>query len=406
VPAAVVVPAKAGTQLRRWIPAYAGMTQLRTGSSIFCAVAMLAADVVAAAEWTLTPSGRVATAYIDNPHLLEDGGEATSGTIAALAMVAQRRTERLDWTFEPRLRSSRYQDDDSLDSDDRSLRTQLGFATERSYWNASADLIRDTTLTSELGATGLVQANRRHRSLALSLGPSFSLTERLSAGAQAYFLDSRYSQTEDTALTDYQYESLSVYAKFATTERSDFSLVTQGGELEPEQGGRTRDLSVRLAWTYAPHALWTAKVSAGPSYVDTDLRTDTGAVLDADLQRQGERWTFSSGVARMLVPTGRGVLTRRDRAGFGVSHRTTERLSCSLLAQWLRNEDVSTGFSDAARELEYGRLEATFDWKFSQHWSLALTLAAATQEYDDRPSGADTQRASLSVVWNGRPHSL
>ena len=126
---------------------------------------MLAADSAAAAEWTLTPSGRVATAYIDNPHLLEEGGASTTGTIGEFAAVAKRRTERMDWTFEPRLRSARYQDDESLDSDDRSLRTQLGFATERSYWSASADLIRDTTLTSELGSTGLVQANRRHQSV-------------------------------------------------------------------------------------------------------------------------------------------------------------------------------------------------------------------------------------------------
>lgn len=376
-----------------------------TGWSLFCAVALLAADAVAAAEWTAAPSGRVAAAYVDNPHLLEDGGAATTGMIGELAVTARRRTERLDWTFEPRLRSARYQDDDSLDSDDRSLRTQLGFATERSYWNASADLVRDTTLTSELGSTGLVQMNRRHRSLTASLGPAFTLSERLSAGAQVYLIDSSYSQAQDTALTDYRYRSLSAYAKFATTERSDLSLTTQAGELDPEQSGRTRDASARLGWSYIPHALWTIKLSAGPAYVDTDLRTDTGAVFDAELQRQGQRWTFSSSVARTLVPTGRGVLTRRDRAGFGVSRRATEKLSCTLLAQWLRNEDLATGFSESARELEYGRLEATFDWKLAQRWSLALTLAAATQEYDDRPTDADTQRASLSVVWTG-PNSL
>jgi hypothetical protein len=374
-------------------------------SSLLCAVAMFATDS-SAAEWMLTPSGRVATAYIDNPHLLEEGGEATTGTIGEFAAVAQRRTERLDWTVEPRLRSARYQDDESLNSDDRSLHTQLGFTTERSYWNASADLIRDTTLTSELGSTGLVQTNRRHQSAALSLGSSFTLSERLSAGAQAYAIDSRYSEAEDTALTDYRYESLSLYARFATTERSDLSLMMQGGELVPEQGGRTRDASLRLAWTYVPYALWTAKLSAGPAYVNTELSTDTGTVFDADLQRQGERWTFNSGVGRTLVPTGRGVLTRRDRAAFGVGYRATEQLNCNLLAQWLRNEDVPNSFSGEARELEYGRLEASFDWKFSQHWSLALTLVAATQEYDDRPTGADTQRALLSLAWNGRPHPL
>ncbi len=383
----------------------AALAQSAAGASALCALGLLTTGSVGAADWSMVASGRMATAYLDNPHFLQAGGASTSGAVAELGARVQRLTETLELSFEPRLRSARYEDDDSLDTDDRSLQAQLGYTTQRSHWSAAATLIRDSTLTSELGTTGLVQTNRPHRSAALSGGPSFTLGERLSIGAQGYLLDSRYSEHEGTALTDYRYASVSLFAKRAASERSDLSLTLQAGQLDPDQSARTADASLRLAWVFAPHALWTTTLSAGPAYVRTPFRHDTGVVFDADVQRRGERWTVSSALGRSLVPTGRGLLTRRDRIAIGWSYSAAENLTCSLSAQWQRNDDVAV-FGSMPRRLEYQRLDAGIDWRFAEHWSLAVQLGAATQQYDDQAAGADAQRASLSLVWNGPRHHL
>jgi hypothetical protein len=369
--------------------------------------ALLVASSACAAEWLVSPSARVATDYTDNPRLLEKGGTSSTGTVGETSATLQRRAERFDLSLRPSVRFARYQGDESLDSDDQYLDTHFKYVNERSEWSGSVNLTRDTTLTSEIGSTGFVQANRRHESITVSAGPTFWLTERVNAGVQAYLLDSHYPDARNTGLVDYEYRALSLFSGFSATERSSFTLSMQGGELVvPDVGSRTRDASMRIAWSYQPYSLWTAQVSGGPAYVDAEFGHDSGVVFDLDLQREGEFWTIDSKVGRNLTPTGRGVLTQRDRALLSVSRRLTEYLSAGISAQWIRNQDLLQRPGIVFDEVRYGRLDLSMSWHFAEHWSMALTLGGVTQSYESRPATAENYRATLSMIWNGRQQTL
>src|SRR5262249_21404996 len=187
-------------------------------------------------------------------------------------------------------------------ADNQFVDGMLQYTGERSQWNASLNLTRDTTLTSELGSTGIVQGSRRHESASISGGPTFLLSERISAAAQVYLLDSRYPDPGLSGLVDYRYHALSLTTSIAGSERSTFAVTAQGGELNvPDQDSRTRDANLRLAWTWQLHSLWTLDASVGPAYVESEYGHDNGTLFDVSVQRRGERWTLNTGLGRSLM---------------------------------------------------------------------------------------------------------
>jgi len=357
----------------------------------------------------MAPSLNIGTSYADNPRLRVDGGSSAAGAVGELNATFKRLTERSELTLRPRLYTSRYNDDDSLSSDDQFLTAGYRWLGERSEFGSEVGFTRDSTLTSELGLTGLVQTNRRHEALTLSVGPKIMLTERVSAGAQLFWLASHYQDAEFTGLVDYDYGAVSLYSSVALSEAgSSLTVTAQAGELSSDVpgGAVTRDGSLRLGWTHRPWERWTVSLSAGPSYVDTDYGSDSGVVFDAEIKRQSERWSLSGGVARSQSPSGRGVLTRRDRASLSLNRAITERLSATVSAQWIRNEDLRPQFGADTYSVDYGRLDVTTHWRMARHWSLALQLAGNAQDYETASQRAEGYRASLSMVWNGQPQSL
>lgn len=401
------LPPRAGEGAFRFPPPTHGGGQGRRRCASFgCILALSLVQASHAAEWRIGPTVRISSTYTDNPRFLEEGASSAGG-VGELSASLRRITERSEMKLQPRVRFSRHRDDALLDSDDQFLDATLMWLGERSHWDGSLNYVRDTTLTSELGSTGIVQSNRRHHGLTATLGPTWRATERVSVGGQAYWLDSSYEDKASTGLVDYEYRALSMFTAFAATPGSDWTLTAQGAELfVSEYGTRTRNATLRLMWTWRPLSSWTLKLSGGPAYVDAEAGTDAGEVFDLDLTRQAERWNTSLRAGRDLTPTGRGVLTRRDKITLGVSRRLTEDVSAGVSTQWVRNQDLQNQPGRTFYEVEYQRVDANVSWRMSEHWSLALGASAATQRYDVVDRDADNHQVTLGLAWNGQPHSL
>lgn len=373
---------------------------------MLCAAGATLCSHALAAEWQVVPSANIGTSYADNPRLLSDGGTSSEGAVGEINATFKRLTERTELSLRPRLNSARYSDDASLSSDNQYLTTGYRWVGERSEWNSEVAFTRDTTLTSELGLTGLTQTNRRHEATSLSVAPTVMLTERVSGGVQMYLLNNRYPDPGFTGLVDYRYTALSLFSSVTLSDvGSTLTVTAQGGELTSDAPA-TRDGTLRLAWKYQPWLLWTVALSAGPSMVKTDAGSDTGVVFDAEIKRQDERWSLVTTAGRSQSPTGRGVLTRRDQVTLKLSRSITERFSASVGAHWIRSEDLLPQQGIATYQVDYGRLDLTGNWRMSRDWSLSLQLSGNTQDYELAPERADGYRASLSMVWNGQPHSL
>jgi hypothetical protein len=381
-----------------------------TRVTLCVAGAALCAQQASAAEWQVAPSAHVGTSYADNPRLLPEGGSSSSGAIGEMKASLKRLTDRSELTLRPRFVSSRYSDDETLDSDDQFVTAGYRWVGERSEWNTQLGLTRDTTLTSELGSTGLVQSNRRHESASFTVAPTVMFTERVSGGVQMFLLDNRYVDADSTGLVDYRYTALSLFSTVLLSDAGSALTVTaQGGELSTGGffGSATRDGSLRLGWSFQPWLLWTATLSAGPSMVETDAGRDSGFVFDSEIKRQGDRWSLTANAGRSQSPTGRGVLTRRDEFKLSFNRSITERLSANVAARWVRSEDLLQQQAGAVTyQVDYSRLDIGANWRLSRDWSLSLQLSGNTQNYELATERANGYRASLNIVWNGQPQSL
>lgn len=388
---------------------------LRSGTQLTCVTlcsvsTALFAQQASAAEWRVMPTALVGSSYADNPRLRVNDASSASGATGELKASLQRLTERSELTLQPRFIASRYSDDESLDTNDQFVTGGYRWVGERSEWNMQLGLTRDTTLTSELGSTGLVDSNRRHEETSFSVAPNVMFTERVSGGLQMYQVENHYVDTETTGLVDYRYTALSVNSQIVLTDAGSALTVTaQGGRLTTEGyfGSETRDGTLRLGWTFQPWLLWTASLSGGPSTVETASAGDTGWVFDSELKRQGDRWSLTANASRNQSPTGRGVLTRRDEAKLTFNRNLTERLSASIAARWISSEDLLPQRGRVTTyQVDYAQLNIAANWRLARDWSLSLQLTGNTQDYELAAERANGYRASFNVIWNGQPQYL
>jgi hypothetical protein len=352
----------------------------------------------------------IGASYADNPRLLVEDGSSSSGAIGELKGSLKRLTDRSELTLRPRFVSARYSDDETLDSDDQFVTAGYRWVGERSEWKSELGLTRDTTLTSELGSTGLVQSNRRHEAASFTVAPEVTFTERVSGGVQMFLMDNRYVDAAFTGLVDYRYTALSLFSTVLLSDAGSALTVTaQAGELSTDGfgGSDTRDGTLRLGWNFQPALLWTAALSAGPSMVETDAGSDRGLVIDSEIKRQGDRWSLTANAGRSQSPTGRGVLTRRDEVRLSFSRSLAERLSTTVGARWVRAEDLLPQQGGSITyQVNYARLDIGANWRVARDWSLSLQLSGNTQDYELATERANGHRASLNIVWNGQPQSL
>ena len=378
------------------------------GCLALCVSAALYAEQALAADWRVAPSAYIGTSYADNPRLLTEGARQSAGALGEFNAYIQRLTERSSFSLTPKLRSTRYSDDESLNTDDQYLNARYRWFSEHSEWNSEIGLTRDTTLTSEVGLTGLVESNRPHRAITISAGPTFMVSERASIGGQLYSVDNHYSDVGSTGLVDYSYRAVSASFNYATSDRSSIAVAAQGGELGSGGafGVASRDASLKLSWNYQPYDLWRLTVSAGPSYAESDLDSDVGSLFEFEAQRRGDLWSLTTSAGRSLTPTGRGVMMRRDRVSLSLRKDLAEKFEATLGAQWIRSEDLLGQLGIDSEHVDYARIDLTGYWRVAQHWSLALQLTGITQERERSTQRADSYRALLSMVWNGLPLSL
>ncbi len=370
-----------------------------------------------ATEWDITPRASLGLEYVDNPLLAppSDPNRYTSGTedlTSELSAGVVRHADRLDLTIDPRVYFARYRYNQLLNQNNEYLDIASAYKAESSTWSAGINAARDTTLTSEIGLTGLTNANRRHESLAVTLGPTVQITERLSASAQMLWSANHYDDATHTGLVDYRYSSADGKGSYALSERTTLAIDASVGQSSVSQlDTRTTNYSLDASVTRLLSELWTITASLGPSRVESDAGSENGVVYGVNAQRSGELVNFGAGASRAVIPTGRGTLTKRDQALLSVGDALTEQLTIGLSGQLSQNRDLLTTFGGGTSPytVRYYSVEIDCQWRFAPSWSTSLALQDQRQFVSSSPSPtsiAQGYRANISIVWSGFPYRI
>lgn len=371
----------------------------------------LASGSVVAAEWTFTPTADLATQTQQNPRLTtqEDRKDDISNGIGATAGLGlQRRTERTTLVVSPVFRGYRYSDDANLDRDEENLSVSYDWLGEKVSWKADANAARDTTLTSELGTTGLTQGNQRHETWGASIGPTWALSERWQLRSSLQTYASRYPDRQ-FGLSNYTYSNALVSTTYVVNEKLAVSLYGTAGKLDGEGNGRnTDDKSANVQLTYAWSPLTSFAASFGRSWVTSDAGSKTGLLYSVSASRKMEHSLISLSASRRQSPSGSALLTESEETRLSYGIQLTERLSATASASYSKRRNVLRIFNVDLQEVRYSRADLGLSWRMAPNWRFGLNAGAATQRvgsifFDESPTarGYDIR---LGLSWSGDPY--
>jgi len=395
-----------------------------------------------AAEWYLEPSFRTSVRHDDNVQMrTRDEQSATELVLEPRARFG-RRTARSELQGEADFKVRRYSVD-GLDTNDAHVGIDSHYLTsERSRLALDLDLTRDTTLESELDATGVVYARTDRESRSLAPGWSYVFDEKTRLGLDLGLTQVDYADEATTGLRDYETRSAngsvvrqwtektsltlglgwSRYERDDKAVRSDNRQLTLGAEhrftersrLSGYVGVRRTETELRSGATVCPAG--TVFDSLGffffglPPCVDTatgarsNLITTTlssttdssGSVFGLTATRELETGEVSLNASRSIVPQGTGDgLIIADRLTLSASHSFSETLSGRLSLEWYRsrNTDDAAGSTDRS----HVRFSPSLRWQPRRDWSFVASYRYMKQDREATLGTATGNVVSLAV---------
>jgi hypothetical protein len=352
-----------------------------------------------AADWSHAVSASLGAAAVSNPGLSPGADAWDRSAFMELSETTLARTERLTFSLTPQLLATRFEQNRSLNSDSGSALAGLAWSFERGRWNLDAQGTADTTLTSELGLTGITTANRRHEAFSVTNGFSHSSSERLSWNGTVGWSTTRYVDARDLGLTNYRNVSLQLGPAWSLTPTLSGTLTVSANLLNsakasPEtsysaSAGLGSSVSERISW----------QTSVGATRLQSQGRPSTSEVYSLSVSLQGDPLSWSANASRAVTPIGFGSFSLSDQlrlaANAGVSEYSSLAASLSLVrSSPVGSQQIST--YSGATWVQFG---ADWQWKFARQWSASAAVSRAWSRAARNGPWANSSQVHLNLLW-------
>jgi hypothetical protein len=371
--------------------------------------AMAGGTAVPAADWSETLEAAANAAYVTNPQLQPGSNVADKSALLGVDGSVSAQTERGQLSLTPRFSIIRYQQLTGLNTETGSIDITYLEKLERGQWTFTAQALTDSTVTSELGLTGITNVNRRHDAGTASLGYQYLSSERLSWQLQGAWQVTRYSDAARFGLTDYDYGSVQFGPTWSFSERLQGSLNIEADRINPKGGATENDYSVSMQLKRSLSERYAWRASIGATRVDSgSTGSATSSVFELGATRQGERAQWDVSVKRAVLPVGLGLLAREDQATATIVVGTSERSTLNLSVSAIRSDPVSLSIYlnpyISLRYLVYsgaswGQASAEWKYNFSPHWSISTAYVQARARSGNLQEWANGNQARLAMLW-------
>jgi hypothetical protein len=357
-----------------------------------------------AADWSNSLEAAANGAYVTNPTLVV-GSHLTDETAQViLSDHTTAETERGQLTVTPQFSATRYKHESNLDITAGSLDLTLVEKLERGQWSFEGLGLTDSTVTSELGTTGVTNVNRRHTAGSLSLSYQYSSTERLSWQVQGSGQLTRYSDAAAFGLVNYDFGSVQFGPMWSFSERVQGSLILEADRINPEGGTKQNDYSayLQLKRSFSEKYAWRASV--GGTRIDygsasASAGSQTSSLYEVGASRKGERVQWDVSVKHAVLPIGIGLLAPETVAAFAMTVATSERGSLSLTLNGIRTEPVHEYQYLVYSGGWWGQVGAEWKYQFTTHWALSAGYLQGRARYSSGSEWATGNQARLGILW-------
>jgi hypothetical protein len=369
--------------------------------------AMAAGRSSSAADWSGTLQAAANAAYVTNPRMVA-GADSSADETGQLLLDgnAVGSTERSELTVTPRIQLTRYNKQTDLDTDEGSLGLAFQQKLERGKWSLDAIGSTDSTVTSELGTTGITFVNRRHSAGSVDLGYQYSSTERLSWLMQVGGQITRYNDAQAFGLVNYDYGSAQFGPSWGFSERLLGSLIFEANRLNPDSGASQNDYGVSAQLRREFNELYSWRVTLGGTRVEysstasSPASTSTTVEYDVGATYKGERWQWDLSAKRAVLPIGVGLLAPETIAAFVVSANTSELGSLTFSVNGIRTDSVYVAQIPVYSGATWAQASVEWRYHFTPHWAFSAGYQQAHSRANNVPEWANGKQARLGIVWD------
>jgi hypothetical protein len=360
-------------------------------------VACAACQPVSAAEWSLQPTVSWISDHDSNRRLSVTRKEADEGAWLTLDASLKRATETSEITLQPHVQLQRFSGDAELDSNDGSLLLSGIERLERWTVSGSAQYSRDSTLTTELFDTGIIDTASRREARAGSFSVSRLLTERQALQGSASYSDVTFPGGLRFGLVGYRYPSVALTYSFSYTSRLTFSATGFGSQsTAPVVHYESRDAGARLGIEYSFSERTKLSISAGMDESHVNGAADTGTVWAIRATRDAERTQWSLSYDHSVQPSGSGTLVLRDAAILSATRGVAPTLYATASLTNIRNADLG---SQLQYDRQYFAGDLGLEWRASPQWRWSVTGGMSQSRLPRSNETARGWRTGLHMLW-------
>jgi hypothetical protein len=375
-----------------------------------------------AAEWKIDPKLQFTAGYNDNIRLRADNevssAEATFSPSAIFGVESP--TSGISGTAGFDFR--RYEADSNLDDNNARLDINSFHTLERTRLGLDLGFIKDTTLDSQLEATGLVLDRVSRRRLSAAPSWTWLFDERTQLRASYSYSDVEYQNAGGSGFVNYTLNSAQLSLTRAVTERAAGSLTLSGTKTDNDNDVQSTNTNLQGGLSYQFSETLSTSLFAGirrtkVDYSRTSLlpifsgntligfvpltqdisSSDYGYVFSASLTKKFLRGETGFSATRDISNDINGTPIEVDRLRWQNLYRFSETLSANLnleLYNSQSNNSVSTSLNR-----NYYQVEPKFNWRFKQFWTLAASYRYRKQSFDSTSDDAVQNAAYLTLIY-------
>ncbi|MBC8026523.1 MAG: hypothetical protein H7Y89_11050 [Steroidobacteraceae bacterium] len=363
--------------------------------------------------WEFTPTVEAGYLIDDNYRLAQAGSEIeVSGPLVDAELAMRTLTQRGEFSFTPRVRSTYFPDETDLDSTDYfgalewlhngqrvTSRVRGDFALQDVVNSEQPDAGVDTDLGEvDIGDGGRVLTRNERMRFAVRPDFRFDLSPRKEIQIGAIYTDVSYDDQIEGAQVDFNLKELTAGLVSRINERSTLTTRVRGAQFDIETLGTTDSYGAELEWSTRSVSETRTFLRAGAQNVSLPSGADeTAWIAGGGINWIAGRNELLADIVRSVAPSSAGVVITRDQLRMRLTRAMTPRLELLAGLRGIHDDEVDDASAFTARS--YATADLGLQWRWQEEFAFRIAADYTWQEFDGGEDDANSTGAMLSVIY-------
>jgi len=380
------------------------------------------ASAASAAEWKIDPTLALRAEYNDNIRLATDNETSSAIGVFSPSAVFSVETPTSGASGEVGFDFRRYEEDSNLDDNNSNFNIRTHHNLERSRLGLDLGFVKDTTLDSQLEATGLVFGRVRRQTITASPNWTWSFDERTQLRANYTYSDVEYKNAGGTGFVNYNLNGGQLSLTRLLTERATASVTLSRTKSDNDNDVKSTNTNLQVGASYRFSETLSGSLFAGVRRTQVDYsqssfipvfsggtiigfvpltqdvsNSDFGYTFSGSLTRKFLRGESTMSASRDISNDINGTPIEVDRVRWLNLYRFSETLAGNLDLEFYNSQTNNTAGQSLNRN--YYQVTPQFAWKFQQFWSLTGSYRYRKQTFDNTSDDATQNAAYLTLTY-------